>query len=124
MTNHHNLAKSISMENRFVWADLSTFNIEQAKDFYLHCFGWQYADATRGYQISETNQLATAGLYPMPEQFVTMGMPSFWMSYIQVEDIEQVVDKAKAHGAIIEIPKEQWWDNSYYTNPHNDLVTQ
>jgi len=42
-------------------------------------------------------------MYTMPEKFQKIGMPSFWMSYIQVSNIEDTVRKAEEHGAIIEI---------------------
>jgi len=81
---------AMNTDAKFVWADLSTFNLEEAQGFYGKCFGWE----------------SSAGLYVMPEKFQHIRMPSFWMSYIQVQNIEETVRVAKANGAIIELSPE------------------
>jgi len=91
------------MTNRFIWADLSTFNIQSAKRFYSQCFGWKYHEIAAGYLSCQAQGSPAAGLYTMPEKFQSIGMPSFWMSYIQVNDIENIVRVAEQHGAKIEI---------------------
>ncbi|MEM6984895.1 MAG: VOC family protein [Pseudomonadota bacterium] len=89
--------------NQFVWVDLSTFDLSAAKAFYAHCFGWAYHEADDGYEVCLANRVAVAGLYTMPEVFQKMGMPSFWMSYVQVADLDLTVSRAEALGAKIEI---------------------
>ncbi len=42
-------------------------------------------------------------MYAMPQKFIDMGMPSFWMSYVQVEDVLKTVDTARELGGIIEL---------------------
>ncbi|PSW13404.1 hypothetical protein C9J01_11245 [Photobacterium rosenbergii] len=91
------------MTNTFTWCDLSTFDFEEAKHFYTECLGWDYQDMGEGYALCEGKGEATAGLYTMPENFQRMGMPSFWMSYIQVGDIYKTVELAKQHGAKVEV---------------------
>lgn len=86
----------------FVWADLSAFDLEQAQAFYAALFGWRY-DETSDYTFAHIGATPTAGLFTMPQKFQQMGLPSFWMSYIAVSDIVQVVEKARAAGAIIEV---------------------
>jgi len=91
------------MKNNFIWADLSTFDLQDARQFYTDCFGWKYQDIGDGYLVCETEGTPAAGLYTMPEKFQRIGMPSFWMSYIHVGHIDQIVDKAKKGGAKIEL---------------------
>ena len=91
------------MTNTFTWCDLSTFDLEQAKQFYTGCLGWAFQDMGDGYALCEVKGEATAGLYTMPDKFQQMGMPSFWMSYIQVSNIHRTVELAKQHGAKIEV---------------------
>lgn len=91
------------MVNTFIWADLSTFNIKTAKTFYKKAFNWRYREIDEGYFFCETNGNPSAGLYTMPEKFQKINMPSFWMSYLQVDNIEQTVLEAEKHGAKIEI---------------------
>ena len=90
------------MNNKFIWADLSTFDIQSAKSFYRQCFGWNYKEVDEGYMSCLAQERAAAGLYTMPEKFQSMGMPSFWMSYIQVDELEEIVRLAERHGATVE----------------------
>jgi len=94
------------MNHSFIWADLSTFDMKSAKRFYHDCLGWQFEDIGDGYLVCNANQHASAGLYLMPEKFQQIGMPSFWMSYIQVENIDETVRVAEQQGAKIEVQPE------------------
>lgn len=91
------------MIKKFIWADLSTFDTHSAKTFYSQCFGWDYHDVADGYILCQAQERPAAGLYAMPEKFQRMGMPSFWMSYIHVDGIEELVQVAERHGAKIEV---------------------
>ncbi len=91
------------MNNRFTWADLSTFDIRSAKRFYSKCFGWEYHEIADGYLSCQVQEQPAAGLYAMPEQFQSVGMPSFWMSTIQVNNLEESVRVAAQHGAKVEV---------------------
>jgi len=91
------------MTSTFVWADLSTFDFEEAKSFYTKCFGWKFQGIGENYQICQAAGESAAGIYPMPEKFQNIGMPSFWMSYIHVSDIKQIVHSAEKYGAKVEI---------------------
>ncbi len=91
------------MNNTFSWADLSTFDIHLAKRFYKQCFGWEYQEIDSGYLSCQAEGGSAAGLYTMPEKFQKNGMPSFWMPYIQVEDIEELAREAERQGAKVEI---------------------
>ncbi|WP_026970900.1 VOC family protein [Aliagarivorans marinus] len=91
------------MTSRFVWADLSTFDLASAEQFYRDCLGWSFSNDGQGYHIGSAGSTASAGVYVMPEQFQKIKMPSFWMSYIQVDDINATVSKAQQCGAKIEL---------------------
>ncbi|MEM6784106.1 MAG: VOC family protein [Bacteroidota bacterium] len=87
----------------FVWTDLSTFDFAEARRFYAATLGWDYAALADDYVVGHAGQEPAAGLYPMPERFQQIGMPSFWMSYIRVADIEATVQAAEVHGGRIEV---------------------
>jgi len=89
---------------KFIWADLSTFDINAAREFYAQCFNWQYLKLDESYFSCSASGFHTAGLYTMAQQFQRIGMPSFWMSYIQVTDLEKTVSAAEKQGARIELP--------------------
>jgi len=86
-----------------MWADLSTFDVAVAKAFYQKCFDWDYQSLEDGYELCNA-QHSVAGLYAMPDKFKAMNMPSFWMSYIHVEDINKVVAAAQRNGGKVELP--------------------
>lgn len=93
-------------DNNFVFADLSTYDVPTAKQFYSNVFGWKY-QTDGGYSVAHSNSKETSGLYETPQKFKEMGMPSFWMSYIQVKSVDDTVAKAKSLGGIIEVVEEQ-----------------
>jgi predicted enzyme related to lactoylglutathione lyase/predicted transcriptional regulator YdeE len=89
--------------NNFVYTDLSTYNLNIAKDFYTQIFNWEYTSENDVYHVAHYNGREVSGLYTTPEKFKKMDMPSFWMSYIQVDDVQETVQKAKELGGIIEL---------------------
>ena len=89
--------------NDFTWCDLSTFDVDKARAFYERVFGWSYRDDA-GYLTARAGRQPAAGLYLMPDVYRDMGLPSFWMSYIRVENLDEKADTAVALGAIQEVP--------------------
>lgn len=92
--------------NPFVWTDLSTYDLGQARRDYARLFGWTYS---RGwsYDLALLGSDQVAGLYPTPQKMRAIQMPSFWMSYFQVEHLEPYVEAADAfEGAKIEVRPE------------------
>lgn len=92
------------MARTFVWADLSTFDLKAASEFYGQCFDWYCQNLSDEYQLLLAGKDPVGGIYTMPEQFQGIGMPSFWMSYIHVNDIQRTVSAAVEHGGKVEIP--------------------
>ena len=93
-------------ENNFIFCDLSTYDFDVAKDFYSKIFGWTYHDAGNGYSVAHLSDDEISGLYETPQKFKEMKMPSFWMSYIQVNNLQETVSKARELGGIIELVDE------------------
>ena len=89
-------------ENDFIFADLSTYDVKGAKRFYSNIFEWNYS-RQESYFTAYFKNKEVSGLYEMPQYFQDMNMPSFWMSYIQVENIDVTVQKSKSRGGIIEL---------------------
>lgn len=90
------------IQNKFIWADLSSYIPQQIRSFYETIFDWSYYESD-GYLTAYKGNTAVSGLYQTPEKFQEMKMPSFWMSYIQVESVEETVAKARTLGGIIEL---------------------
>ncbi|MEM6877111.1 MAG: effector binding domain-containing protein [Bacteroidota bacterium] len=91
------------MNNSFVFADLSTYDLNTTANFYAKVFDWNFPDAASAYLVAHYQGKEVCGIYEMPQKFKGMKMPSFWMSYIQVEDIDAAVEKARSLGGIIEL---------------------
>ncbi len=89
------------MANPFVHIELNTTDVEKAKDFYKQLFDWKLSDMDMGpsgtYTMIDVGEGTGGGLLKNPEP----GMPSFWLSYVLVDDIKSATDKARSLGAKI-----------------------
>ncbi len=84
----------------FIWTDLSTYDIDVAKSDYAKLFGWTFhGDSAYDFAIQDEREVAA--VFPMPARLAEMNMPSFWMSYIHVEDVDKTVAKARNHKDVI-----------------------
>ena len=94
------------MESNLIWIDLSTFDVEKASGFYKSVFSWNFFEDETGYHLCSFKNEPCAGIYQMPERFKQIRMPSFWMTYILVDDAEAIADKAKELGGTVELVEE------------------
>lgn len=89
----------------FVWCDLSTRRLDTARRFYGGLLRWQFQGAAGpgdgDYLMAYTRE-TVAGLYTMPVKFADMGMPCFWMSYIEVDCARTASDIAHKRGGTVE----------------------
>lgn len=96
----------------FVWCDLSTFRPPNTKSFYAELFGWTYESLKQpdgsDYDVAATPSGEVAGLFEMPNKFQEIGLPSFWMPYISVDDVEATFAIAAEHGGRIEVKPTAW----------------
>lgn len=88
--------------NPFTWIDLSTFNVNSTRQFYQKVFGWKFETTTQ-YVYCYKGLQTFAGLYEMPDFFKQINMPSFWMNYIKVKDIQKTMTLAKTLNARVEL---------------------
>jgi uncharacterized protein len=89
------------MSNSFVHVELNTTDLSKAKSFYGALFDWKLEDVPMGAMGMYTTITVGGGVgggmmtHPMP------GQPSFWLSYVNVDDIKAATAKAKSLGANI-----------------------
>lgn len=91
------------LNNNFVWTDLSTFDVRRAREFYSDIFGWKYKSLDSIYYTAQTEATEASGLYLMPDKFQKFNLPSFWMSYIKVIDLDATINIAKQIGGKVEM---------------------
>jgi len=94
------------MSNTFIWTDLSTFDVKSCKQFYSELFGWQFTKTKdrsmdEAYHVAYQKNTPVAAVFTMPSYLQKINMPSFWMSYMQVKDIEAIVAKARRYENVI-----------------------
>ena len=88
-------------EGQFCWNELATPDAQKAKEFYSKVFGWQFKDHKMDqmtYSIAESKEQGFAGIWDIPSE-QQKHIPPHWMSYIMVDDIVSILNKAKQHGA-------------------------
>jgi len=90
------------LNNNFVWTDLSTFDLGQAKTFYTAVFDWKFRSEDSIYYTARLEGKDISGLYLMPEKFQKLDLPSFWMSYIKVENLDSALVIANQEGGKVE----------------------
>jgi len=90
-------------EGAFAWAELNTRGIDEATRFYETVFGWTHDTMPGGgdmppYTTFYTSGDRVAGAMPMDAQ-MPANIPSYWMPYFGVADVDAAFDKAKGLGA-------------------------
>ena len=87
------------MANPFVHVELQTTDIKKARDFYSKLFDWKLEDTQvpgfGTYTMIGVGEGTGGGM--MAAQ--TPGVPSFWLSYVNVSDVASATKKAKDLGA-------------------------
>lgn len=86
---------------RFVWHELMTSDTGAAKRFYGELFGWTTKDVDMGgftYTMLSAGEVGVGGMMTLDPNH---GVPPHWMSYVSVDDVDAVVERARAAGATI-----------------------
>lgn len=88
----------------FCWNELMTSDVSKAKEFYQSLFGWEIQEHNMGenftYNMFKKGDKDVGGMMAIPAEKRNQ-MPSHWMSYICVEQLDEMVEKAKGLGATI-----------------------
>ena len=89
----------------FCWSELCTHNWKEGKAFYTSLFDWGYDDQPIGdgifYTMLQKEGDDIAAMYEMQKEQIQEGVPSSWLTYIAVDDVDHCAIKAKELGAKI-----------------------
>lgn len=94
-------------QGEICWTELTTKDATKAKAFYKELFGWEFIEhpvGIEGYTCFKTGDKEAGGIMQIPSEGEYSHMPTRWLSYIYVDDIEAAADKAKSLGAVIKVP--------------------
>ena len=87
------------MQNSFCWLQLQSTNAAEIKKFYTSLFDWKLSEnpeKEHDYTHIDTGEGPGGGIMQAEQ-----GVPSHWMPYVQVEDINSYTQKAEKLGAQI-----------------------
>ena len=91
----------------FSWCELATPNLEESINFYTELLGWEIEgiklQAGMTYNVVKAQGNPIGGMMAMPPQ-TPQGTPAMWGSFITVDDVEAVAQKAGKIGAKIVVP--------------------
>ena len=87
------------MANPFVHVELSSTDIGAAKSFYGKLFDWQLEDVPMSADMTYTMIKVGDGTGGGMMKQMIPGAPSFWLSYVMVDDIKASTAKAEKLGA-------------------------
>ena len=86
---------------RFHWNELLTNDVEAAKAFFADLMEWEYDKMTGPdgtYFVAIKQNHPVCAIAPMPSDLPSSMSPQ-WISYIEVDNIDDCVVRAKAAGA-------------------------
>jgi predicted enzyme related to lactoylglutathione lyase len=92
-------------QGTFSWADFFSTDIEKSKTFMNTLMGWTSQDMPTGEGRPDYTMFSLEGKYVAGgSPTFAPNMPSFWSSYITVDDIDEMTAKAEKLGAQITMP--------------------
>ncbi len=92
------------------WTELNSHDVEKAKAYYARVCGWEYdampmAEGT--YHIAKLGEQMVAGLFDLAVMPEMKDLPSHWLTYLAVDDVDAAAKETEAMGGnIIRAP----WD--------------
>ena len=89
-----------STAGQFVWHDLMTTDRDAAIDFYTNLFGWTIKGVDMGepvgtYSMIHSGETGIGGIVPLDGE---PGIPSHWITYVSVDDVDAACERVKALG--------------------------
>ena len=94
------MADEQPVHGTFCWNELVTRDTAKADKFYSELIGWKFEDASMTgmkYWMAKAGDKQACGMMKMPPD-VPEQVPSHWMPYVTVDDVDSLVEKTKALG--------------------------
>jgi predicted enzyme related to lactoylglutathione lyase len=92
----------------FATVDLAATDLERQTSFYEGLFGWTHSDVPTDkgpiYRMFTKDGGAVAGGFAMSPDMRAAGMPTMWNSYVAVDDVDAMVERAVRLGGHATMP--------------------
>ncbi|HEY0426972.1 MAG TPA: VOC family protein [Pyrinomonadaceae bacterium] len=94
---------TIPKHGEICWRELSTQNVDAAKDFYKEMFGWNLEKSKvseMDYNEIHAGEKAIGGMMPITDCWGENWekIPPHWMTYVAVENADETIEKIKKSG--------------------------
>ena len=87
------------MHGQFVWYELTTPDAEASKKFYPRFTNWGTQPFDKDYTMWTNGGVPFAGIFKLTDDMRQQGVPPNWMAYVEADDVDATVAKAKSLGA-------------------------
>ncbi|MEM7471613.1 MAG: VOC family protein [Pseudomonadota bacterium] len=92
------------------WTELNTHNIKAAKAYYADVCGWSFdtmpMEGEGEYTVGRLGEQMVAGLFDISAIPEMKDIPSHWLTYLAVDDVDAAVSATKAMGG--QVYREPW----------------
>src|SRR6187549_247767 len=89
------------MHGQFVWYELTTPDVDGAIKFYPKFTNWGTQPFDKDYTVWTTNGQPLGGIFRLTDEMRAKGVPPNWMPYVEAENVDATVAKAKSLGATV-----------------------
>lgn len=97
----------VAVRGRFAWYDLMSSDPEGSKAFYTQLVGWTitpFEGAPEPYDMWTNEGSPIGGVAQLPAALQESGMPSHWLAYVAVPDMEETLAQCWELGGKVRIP--------------------
>lgn len=91
----------------FCWNELASKDVGTAKKFYTELLGWTLKESNAPgmvYTEISAGEKSVGGMYQITDECGGGDMPSHWMSYVAVDDVDSVAARVTELGGSICVP--------------------
>jgi predicted enzyme related to lactoylglutathione lyase len=89
------------MHGQFCWYELTTPDVNASKRFYTRFTGWGTQAFDKNYNMFTTGDVPIAGVFRLNDEMRTNGVPPNWMPYVESDNVDDTVAKAKSLGGTV-----------------------
>lgn len=91
----------------FCWNELTTTDSQSCTNFYTRLFGWMPSTSDIGgvpYTTFKSGEREVGGMFQMTDEWGDPRPPAHWMTYVAVDDVEEVVRRVAELGGKVCVP--------------------